>query len=228
MKSSTTFVLGIVFALALISRSSAQLVDFDYFYFVVQWPGSYCDLQKACCYPRAGKPAANFSIHGLWPNYYDGTWPQDCDASQPFDLSQVQDLVPQLNEFWGSLSCPSSDSTTFWKHEWEKHGTCSGLTQHEYFASSLALLQSMNLGAALKSANIVPSASATYSVTKIQSALAGAIENYTPGIECNTAKSGNNQLYQVYVCVDKDAATLIPCPVYPNGKCSASVYWPTF
>ncbi|BBN01580.1 ribonuclease T2 [Marchantia polymorpha subsp. ruderalis] len=228
MKSSPMLVLGLVFALALVSRSSAQLVDFDYYYFVVQWPGSYCDLQKACCYPLTGKPAANFSIHGLWPEFLDGTWPQDCDTSQTFDLEQVRDLVPELNKYWGTLTCPSSDSTKFWKHEWEKHGTCTGLTQHEFFSKTLALMKSINLGAALEKANIVPSDTATYNVTQVQSALACAIEEHTPGVECNIAKSGNNQLYQVYVCVDKDGTTLIPCPAYPNGRCNATVYWPTF
>uniref|UniRef100_A0A6V7QTG3 Uncharacterized protein n=1 Tax=Ananas comosus var. bracteatus TaxID=296719 RepID=A0A6V7QTG3_ANACO len=29
--------------------SSAQ--DFDFFYFVQQWPGSYCDTKQSCCYP---------------------------------------------------------------------------------------------------------------------------------------------------------------------------------
>lgn len=36
----------------------------------VQWPGSFCDARSdRCCFPGNQKQAADFSIHGLWPNY---------------------------------------------------------------------------------------------------------------------------------------------------------------
>ncbi|RZB69576.1 Extracellular ribonuclease LE [Glycine soja] len=31
--------------------------EFDFFYFVQQWPGAYCDTKQSCCYPKTGKPA---------------------------------------------------------------------------------------------------------------------------------------------------------------------------
>lgn len=57
----------------------------------MQWPGAYCDTRQSCCYPKTGKPAADFSIHGLWPNYNDGSWPSNCDPDSVFDKSQVLD-----------------------------------------------------------------------------------------------------------------------------------------
>lgn len=55
----------------------------------MQWPASYCDTKRSCCYPKTGKPAEDFSIHGLWPNRDDGTWPQFCDRDISFDESEV-------------------------------------------------------------------------------------------------------------------------------------------
>ncbi|RWR84014.1 extracellular ribonuclease LE-like protein [Cinnamomum micranthum f. kanehirae] len=77
------FVLTLFFVL-----SKAQ--DFDFFYFVQQWPGSYCDTKQSCCYPTTGKPAADFGIHGLWPNYNDGSYPSNCDPNNPFDASKYR------------------------------------------------------------------------------------------------------------------------------------------
>ena len=56
---------------------------------VMQWPGSYCDTKQSCCYPTTGKPAADFGIHGLWPNYQDGKYPQNCDSKNLFNPNKV-------------------------------------------------------------------------------------------------------------------------------------------
>lgn len=68
---------------------------------------------------------------------------------------QVEDLVSSLRTNWPSLACPSSDSTSFWKHEWDKHGTCSEtvLDQHAYFQDNLNLKSTTNVLSCLKSAS---------------------------------------------------------------------------
>ena len=57
-------------------------------------------------------------MHGLWPQYTQG-YPQSCttEAFDPKILQQFPDLYP---------------SPKLFAHEWEKHGTCSGLTQVKY------------------------------------------------------------------------------------------------
>lgn len=82
------------------------------------------------------------TIHGLWPNRNDGSWPQTCSDEQ-FNLSLLDDLSDELEQNWPNVKAlkPGSRShESFWSHEWSKHGTCSGLNQHDYFAMALHLL----------------------------------------------------------------------------------------
>ncbi|XP_019165812.1 PREDICTED: ribonuclease 1-like [Ipomoea nil] len=202
--------------------------DFDFFYFVQQWPGSYCDTKKSCCYPKTGKPDSDFGVHGLWPNYKDGSYPLNCDPNNPFDESKVSDLISRMQEDWPTLACPSGDGIEFWTHEWEKHGTCSEsvLEQHAYFQTTLDLKKKTNLLQALQDAGITPDGN-SYSLSDIKDAIKSAI-NYTPWIECNNDADGNSQLYQVYLCVDSSASGLIECPTFPNGKCASTIEFPSF
>lgn len=202
--------------------------DFDFFYFVQQWPGSYCDTQKSCCYPTSGKPAADFGIHGLWPNNNDGSYPSNCDPNSPFNPREISDLTTSMRRNWPTLACPSGSGVDFWSHEWEKHGTCSEsvLDQHGYFQKALSLKQQVNLLTALTSAGIRPNGQ-SYSLSSITDAIKEST-GYTPWIECNSDTSGNRQLYQVYLCVDSSASNLIECPVFPRGKCASEIEFPSF
>ncbi|KAI3452845.1 hypothetical protein Pfo_009508 [Paulownia fortunei] len=49
------------------------------------WPGSYCDTVRSCCYTTSGKPATNFTIHGLWPHFLNDTFPSNCNKKTPYD-----------------------------------------------------------------------------------------------------------------------------------------------
>ncbi|XP_073130837.1 extracellular ribonuclease LE-like [Henckelia pumila] len=203
--------------------------DFDFFYFVQQWPGSYCDTKKSCCYPTTGKPSADFGIHGLWPNYADGSYPSNCDPNNAYDQSKISDLISRMQQDWPTLGCPSNSGTTFWSHEWDKHGTCSEsvLNQHAYFKSALNLKSKFDLLQILQGAGINPDGG-FYSFDSIRDTLTNAI-GYAPGIECNVDENGNSQLYQVYICVDTSGSNVIECPILPNSrKCTSSVEFPTF
>ncbi|KDP41205.1 hypothetical protein JCGZ_15612 [Jatropha curcas] len=202
--------------------------DFDFFYFVQQWPGSYCDTRHSCCYPKTGKPAADFGIHGLWPNYKDGGYPSNCNPDSVFDKSQISDLVSRLERNWPTLSCPSGDGNKFWSHEWVKHGTCaeSELDQHDYFEAALKLKEKVNLLKILTDAGIKPD-DEFYELETIEEAIKDAI-GYTPGLECNKDGSKNTQLFQIYLCVDTSASEIIECPVLPRGSCASRVQFPKF
>lgn len=70
------------------------------------------------------------SIHGLWPDFCDGSFPQFCDESREFsnvtavlqDFNQ-QALIDYMNVFWVDWNGRSAD---FWEFEFNKHGTYVG------------------------------------------------------------------------------------------------------
>ena len=76
---------------------------------------------------------SDWTLHGLWPNWGN---PNGCPGPD-FDESKVQDLLPTMETEW--LSCPGHHSSNedFWSHEWSKHGTCSGLDEHDFFQKAL-------------------------------------------------------------------------------------------
>ncbi|PQQ19550.1 ribonuclease 3-like [Prunus yedoensis var. nudiflora] len=189
--------------------------DFDFFYFVQQWPGAYCDTKHTCCYPKSGKPSADFGIHGLWPNYKDGSYPSNCDPDSVFDKSEISELMSNLEKNWPSLSCPSSNGFRVRAPD-----------QKDYFEAALKLKQKVNLLQILKTAGIVPD-DGMYSLESIKEAIKEGA-GYTPGIECNKDSAGNSQLYQVYLCVDTSGQDIIECPVLPKGRCASDVQFAKF
>lgn len=79
------------------------------------------------------KGSSTWTVHGLWPQS-----DKNCKGDA-LDVKALGDtLVGKLKTGWPS--CPGGKSNEdFWKHEWQKHGRCSGLTQSGYFEKSLAL-----------------------------------------------------------------------------------------
>ncbi|KAG8099310.1 hypothetical protein GUJ93_ZPchr0013g33834 [Zizania palustris] len=230
-------VVAVALLLPLAAAVLASAEQFDFFYLV---------QQQGCCFPDSGKPAAEFGIHGLWPNYAQcrssagevglvdmgvmrrkKCWPEYCDDGKPLSLWEIKDLVKQLDQSWPTLSCKSGKSMEFWSYEWRKHGTCSDLGQHDYFAAALALKSRHNLTAILADAGIVPSDDDTYFLSSISDAIAEGT-GFKANLECNRDKSGETQLFQVYQCVDRSGNSLIDCPLPMQGKCRDRVKLPPF
>ncbi|KAK6020694.1 hypothetical protein OSTOST_13649, partial [Ostertagia ostertagi] len=76
-----------------------------------------------------------WSIHGLWPNFRNGSYPQFCDGSpRKFDSKLIESIEQTLLKMWPNLY-PAKTAHSFWKHEWEKHGTCA--QNHHNLSSEL-------------------------------------------------------------------------------------------
>ena len=64
------------------------------------------------------EPDDSFSIHGLWPQYSESSYPVYCRPVE-FSLKALDPIINKLNKYWYSNRGPNDK---FWKHEYEKHG----------------------------------------------------------------------------------------------------------
>lgn len=125
--------------------------DFDYYVLSLSWSPQYCaaegsdDTQQCSLGRKLG-----FVLHGLWPQFEDG-YPEYC-TNESFPASLKQDF-PAL-----------FPSDALYSHEWEKHGTCSGLTPAEYLAASRLLRDSV----VIPSAYITPAEPLRVTVEQIR------------------------------------------------------------
>ena len=79
-----------------------------------------------------------YSIHGLWPDYNSTSWPAFCNNASIFNIDQVRSLLPMMHKFW--YTCPGvGTDISLWTHEWSKHGTCTNMTQHNFFNLTVEL-----------------------------------------------------------------------------------------
>ena len=127
-RSALALAVGIAFAApgAAQDRRQNEPGRFDYYVLSLSWSPSYCEAaaerapNRAPDQQCAARPFA-FVVHGLWPQYERG-FPSYCQVPAPrLDrglVGGVLDLMP-------------SPRLVF--HEWDRHGTCSGLTAHAYF-----------------------------------------------------------------------------------------------
>ncbi|MCX8999006.1 ribonuclease [Rhizobiaceae bacterium BDR2-2] len=109
-------------------RAPAQVPagsGFDFYVLSLSWSPTFCQSGQA----RDGDPqcdpgrARGFVVHGLWPQNERG-YPEFCPSSEPQRVPAA--IGRELSTFMPSMGLIG--------HQWRKHGTCSGLSQREYFS----------------------------------------------------------------------------------------------
>lgn len=204
---------------------AAIAVAYDYNLFVVQWKPSQCVRKTSHC--AQGFLSNDFSIHGLWPEYFNGSWPQDCylnhdwpedDIRREFRLTD--ELEVKLNENWSSYK---PDSRGFWKHEWDKHGTCYEPNKGsvEFFDLVLKQYDLYDVKKVLADAGIVPTNGKGYDKVDIQNAFTNRVT-----VDCRKI-SKRIYLDSIFVCLDHDL-NVIDCLEEFRGPCSGNILYPPY
>ncbi|KAK1751245.1 hypothetical protein QBC47DRAFT_351239 [Echria macrotheca] len=187
--------------------------------------------------PATG-PSNSWTIHGLWPDHCDGTFDSSCDASRAYtNITQIlQAAAPStlsyMQTYWKTNS---GTDESFWEHEWAKHGTCistlrpscySGYqpTQEavDFFVRTVSLFQGLPSYSWLAGAGIVPSSTATYTLSAIEAALTAQF-GFSVTVNCNSNNELDELWYHYNVRGSVQSGTFIPTtPVGSGSTCPSS------
>lgn len=106
-------------------QRGGQPGDFDFYVLALSWSPGFCELDgdrdrnREQCAEGSG---LRFVVHGLWPQNERG-YPSECGPAgrtpSRIALEQAKGLFP---------------TEGLARHEWRKHGTCSGSSPSDYFA----------------------------------------------------------------------------------------------
>lgn len=119
------------------------------------WQPGFCETRpnKTECESQTADrfDASHFALHGLWPQPRSNVYCQVApDLAAADKAGRWQDLpaVELSPETEAELDKVMPGTASFLeRHEWIKHGTCTGDTMEEYYADSLALMRGLNASA---------------------------------------------------------------------------------
>ena len=179
---------------------------FDFYVLSLSWSPSYCEAsaerrpERSRPDPQCGPRPYSFVVHGLWPQYENG-FPEFCQVPAPRlnrDLvSSMLDLMPAPRLIF---------------NEWDKHGTCSGLSPNAYFETvrkARALVK-------IPDAYVAPSATLTVTPDEVEDAFVKA----NPGLARDgvAVTCDSRRLGEVRICLSKDFS-FRSCPEIDTRAC---------
>ena len=157
--------------------------SFDYYVLSLSWAPTFCathrDSSEECASPHG------FVLHGLWPQYAAGGYPQTCSGRL---------LMPQEQQAAAGVY-PSASLAA---HEWARHGTCSGLDPLAYFRAAAAARDSVRIPPALQPGQ--------RTVTVRAGDIVSAVRGANPALPSRAivVNCSHRELTELRVCVDKD------------------------
>ncbi len=191
-------------AAAQTDRRQNQPGQFDFYVLALSWSPSFCEAagergtppQRQC---GAARPFS-FVVHGLWPQYQKG-FPEYCQVPAPrLDrniVSSMLDLMPAPRLIY---------------HDWDKHGTCTGLSPRAYFDT----VRKARAVVKIPDAYIEPKEARTLTPEEVEEAFVQANAGLTRdaiAITCNSQRLG-----EVRICIGKDFR-FRPCPEIDLRAC---------
>lgn len=179
---------------------------FDYYVMTLSWSPGFCDLGGKEKSPRqcAAGSGKGFVVHGLWPNDRDRPNPEACGPDvyvSSADLAATRGLYP---------------SQGLAAYEYRKHGTCTGLSPHDYFAAVQYVRDQLVVPEILQA----PRQRLRVSPADLEQAFIAANGNLHAGNMAITCRHG--ELVDVRFCLSKDLKAFALCPKVSGHTCHST------
>jgi ribonuclease T2 len=176
--------------------------QFDYYLLTLSWSPTYCllhpDDRSECARKGYG-----FVLHGLWPQFDAGGYPQNCSLDtrlSPAAEAVGRDVYPSPN---------------LMRHEWQRHGTCSGLDAVDYFRIADRAFASVRVPSSLAAPSTTVRMTSAQIAAEFHAANSGMPEHAL------TVGCSRGELSEVRLCLSRDLQ-LRPCGRGVRNSCPAS------
>ncbi|XP_033225200.1 ribonuclease Oy-like [Belonocnema kinseyi] len=188
--------------------------DFDLLVFTQHWPKTVCfewreksDKNK-CTIPNDEE----WTIHGIWPTQFHKIAPLFCNKTLHFDLAALASIEDILEVKWVDIE-HGLKPASFWKHEWEKHGTCASVlecmsTEKKYFQKGIDLLDEYDMKNVLGKASIYPGNQ--YPVEQILDGIKKILDVNAQVMCVKHPKTHVSYIFEIRICFDK-TLKLVDC-----------------
>ncbi len=189
-------VVGVAFLLCSLVPAMAQpdprqnaSGQFDFYVLSLSWSPSFCEAageRGKAPEQQCGARPYSFVVHGLWPQYSRG-FPEYCTVPAPrLDrgiVASMLDVMPAPRLIF---------------HQWDKHGTCSGLSPRAYFDT----VRKARAVVKIPDEFLDPKAPFTLSPAEVEASFLKANAGLAPegiGVNCDSRR-----LREVRICMTRE------------------------
>lgn len=191
--------LALILGLSLPVYADGRPGKFDYYLLTLSWSPEHCAEVKSDKVQCDGGKQYGFVVHGLWPQYDKG-YPDSCSTTSAVPETVVQEMLPIM---------PSENLI---RHEWEKHGTCSGEKVGNYFGLIKSTFQTIKIPDAFAN----PGHQVNTSAAQIRKQFLDSNPNMQMAVACKGV-----YLQEVRLCFDKSMHSTA-CSSEVRDHCPAS------
>ncbi len=177
--------------------------EFDFYVLALSWSSGFCQVEgdqkgREQCAPGSG---LGFTVHGLWPQNERG-YPTDCGPQGRSPSRAAMDIAREV--------IPSEGLA---RHQWRKHGTCSGASPTDYFRDVKTARAKVTIPKEFEK----PSRDSRWTPIDLERAFIAA----NPGLRADmiAISCRRSVLDEVRICLTKDLRGFRTCEEVDRGGC---------